>query len=275
MMLYIGLFVLVMVIVVAVLVYLNKDKLFKKNVVKAKVLPVFQDKLFKKNVVKAKVLPVVQDKLFKKKEVEVDEGPVVNVTEDGSSIEEYRTGRENYMVFPRVEESVSPYPVYAYNPNDSNVGNSLMGSDETWNTETGKCPDGTLDCLYYERVTDGRVTAITDKNGKDLIKTFVDDFWDGKLTVFDENMTVFDEAAQLNEGGQLTKDYGGETIIIKPGVNATTGMFLVMLMIKLKQKYPNNKPVIKIDMPAKTVTEFREFFEAMNQSGQPGNNPPP
>jgi|MEHZ01.5.fsa_nt_MEHZ011474786.1_1 hypothetical protein len=240
MMLYIGLFVLVMVIVGAVLVYLNKDKLFKKKVVKAKVLPVVKE----------------------------DEGPVVNITEDGSSIEEYRTGRENYMVFPRVEESVSPYPVYAYNPNDSNVGNSLMGSDETWNTETGKCPDGTLDCLYYERVTDGRVTAITDKNGKDLIKTFVDDFWDGKLTVFDENMTVFDEAAQLNEGGQLTfSGPDGETMIAKPGVNATTGMFLVMLMVKLKQKYPDTKPVIKIDMPAKTVTEFDEFFKAMNQLG--------
>jgi hypothetical protein len=244
MMLYIGLFVLVMVIVGAVLVYLNKDKLFKKKVVKAKVLPVVKD----------------------------DKGPVVNVTEDGSSIEEYRTGRENYIAFPRVDESVSPYLVYAYNPNDSNVGNSLMGSDETWNSETGTCPDGTLDCLYYERVTDGRVTAITDKNGKDLIKTFVDDLWGGKLTVYDENMTFFDEAAQLNEGGQLTQDYDGETIIIKPGVNAPPGQFLLMLMIKLKQKYPNNKPVIKIDMPAKTVTEFEEFFEAMNQLG---NNPPP
>jgi hypothetical protein len=244
MMLYIGLFVLVMVIVGAVLVYLNKDKLFKKKVVKAKVLPVVKD----------------------------DKGPVVNVTEDGSSIEEYRTGRENYIAFPRVDESVSPYFVYAYNPNDSNVGNSLMGSDETWNSETGTCPDGTLDCLYYERVTDGRVTAITDKDGKDLIKTFVDDLWGGKLTVYDENMTFFDEAAQLNEGGQLTQDYDGETIIIKPGVNAPPGQFLLMLMIKLKQKYPNNKPVIKIDMPAKTVTEFEEFFEAMNQQG---NNPPP
>jgi hypothetical protein len=244
MMLYIGLFVLVMVIVGAVLVYLNKDKLFKKKVVKAKVLPVVKD----------------------------DKGPVVNVTEDGSSIEEYRTGRENYIAFPRVDESVSPYFVYAYNPNDSNVGNSLMGSDETWNSETGTCPDGTLDCLYYERVTDGRVTAITDKDGKDLIKTFVDDLWGGKLTVYDENMTFFDEAAQLNEGGQLTQDYDGETIIIKPGVNAPPGQFLLMLMIKLKQKYPNNKPVIKIDMPAKTVTEFEEFFEAMSQQG---NNPPP
>jgi len=244
MMLYIGLFVLVMVIVGAVLVYLNKDKLFKKKVVKAKVLPVVKD----------------------------DKGPVVNVTEDGSSIEEYMTGRENYIAFPRVDESVSPYFVYAYNPNDSNVGNSLMGSDETWNSETGTCPDGTLDCLYYERVTDGRVTAITDKDGKDLIKTFVDDLWGGKLTVYDENMTFFDEAAQLNEGGQLTQDYDGETIIIKPGVNAPPGQFLLMLMIKLKQKYPNNKPVIKIDMPAKTVTEFEEFFEAMNQQG---NNPPP
>jgi len=238
MMLYIGLFVLVMVIVGAVLVYLNKDKLFKK------------------------------------KELKKDKVPVVNITEDGSSIEKYRTGRENYISFPRVEESVSPYFVYAYNPNDSKVTSDMMGSDETWNSETGKCPDGTLDCLYYERVTDGRVTAITDKNGKDLIKTFVDDFWDGKLTVYDENMTTFGEGAQLNEGGQLivTKP-NGETMLLKPGVNSPPGMFLLMLMIKLKQKYPDTKPVIKMNMPAKTRKEFDEFFEAMNN--QPGNNPPP
>jgi hypothetical protein len=238
MMLYIGLFVLVMVIVGAVLVYLNKDKLFKKKVVKAKVLPVVKD----------------------------DKGPVVNITEDGSSIEEYRTGRENYMVFPRVDESVSPYFVYAYNPNDSNVDENMMGSDETWNSETGTCPDGTLDCLYYDRITDGRLTAITDKNGKDLIKTFVDDFWDGKLTVYDENMTFFDEAVQMNEGGQLTMTKpNGETIIAKPGVNAPPGQFLLMLMIKLKQKYPDTKPVINIDLPAKTRKEFDELFEAMNE----------
>jgi len=246
MMLYIGLFVLVMVIVGAVLVYLNKDKLFKKKVVKPGFLPVVKE----------------------------DKVPVVNITEDGSSIETYTSGRENYISFPRVEESVSPYFVYAYNPNDSKVTSAMMGSDETWNSETGKCPDGTLDCLYYERVTDGRVTAITDKNGKDLIKTFVDDFWDGKLTVYDENMTTFVEAVQLNEGGQLiaTKP-NGETMLLKPGVNSPPGTFLLMLMIKLKQKYPDTKPVIKMNMPAKTTKEFVELFEAMNN--QPGNNPPP
>ena len=233
-MLVVGLVVVLIILGgAAVLVYMNKDKLFKKKEVE---------------------------------EVEVDEGPVVNVTEDGSSIEKYRTGTENYIAFPKVDKSVTPYFVYAYNPNDSKVTSNMMGSSETWNNDTKKCPDGTLDCLYYERVTDGRVTAITDKDGKDLIKTFVDDFWDGKLTVFDENMTTFDEAAQLNEGGQLTiSGPDGETMIAKPGVNATTGMFLVMLMVKLKQKYPDTKPVIKIDMPAKTTKEFDEFFEAMNQ----------
>ena len=237
MMLVVGLVVVLIILGgAAVLVYMNKDKLFKKKEVE---------------------------------EVEVDEGPVVNITEDGSSIEKYRTGRENYLAFPRVEESVSPYFVYAYNPNDSKVTSNMMGSDETWNTETGTCPDGTLDCLYYERVTDGRVTAITDKNGKDLIKTFFDDFWDGKLTVYDENITKFDEMAQLNEGGQMTMDYdGGEPMILKPGVNVPPGQFLLMLMIKLKQKFPNNKPVIKMDFPAKTRKEFDEIFEAINEKAR-------
>ena len=239
MMLYIGLFVLVMVIVGAVLVYMNKDKLFKKKEVEVEEV----------------------------EEVKEDKVPVVNITEDGSSIEEYRTGRENYISFPMVEESVSPYFVYAYNPNDSKVNSAMMGSDETWNSETGKCPDGTLDCLYYERITDGRVTAITDKNGKDLIKTFVDDFWDGKLTVYDENIATFDEMAQLNEGGQLIMSGadGENDRILKPGVTTPPGMFLLILMIKLKQKYPDTKPDIKMNMPAKTRKEFDEFFEAMNQ----------
>ncbi len=215
-----------------------------------------------------------KDKLFKKKEVEevaVDEGPVVNVTEDGSSIEKYRTGTENYIAFPKVDKSVSPYFVYAYNPNDSKVTSNMMGSSETWNNDTKKCPDGTLDCLYYERVTDGRVTAITDKDGKDLIKTFIDDYWDGKLTAFDEHAASFE--IDMDEGGQMsvTKP-NGETLNLKPGVNTPPGMFLLALMINLKKKYPNKKPVIKIDLPAKTREEIETLLRAMNE---PGNNPPP
>ena len=238
-MLVVGLVVVLIILGgAAVLVYMNKDKLFKKKEVKVE-------------------------------EVKEDEGPVVNITEDGSSIEKYRTGTENYIAFPKVDKSVSPYFVYAYNPNDSKVTSNMMGSDETWNGETKKCPDGTLDCLYYDRITDGRVTAITDKDGKDLIKTFVDDYWDGKLTVYDENITKFDEMAQLNEGGQMTMVRpGGEPMILKPGVNVPPGQFLLMLMILLKKKYPNKKPVIKIDFPAKTRKEFDEIFEAINEKAR-------
>ena len=208
-----------------------------------------------------------KDKLFKKKEVEevaVDEGPVVNVTEDGSSIEKYRSGTENYLAFPKVDKSVSPYTVYAYNPNDSKVTSNMMGSSETWNNDTKKCPDGTLDCLYYERVTDGRVTAITDKDGKDLIKTFIDDYWGGKLTAFDEHAASF--PVDMDEGGQLiaTKP-NGETLFLKPGVNAPPGMFLLALMINLKKKYPKKKPVIKIDLPAKTRKEIDDILQELHE----------
>jgi hypothetical protein len=211
-----------------------------------------------------------KDKLFKKKEVEevaVDEGPVVNVTEDGSSIEKYRSGTENYLAFPKVDKSVSPYTVYAYNPNDSKVTSNMMGSSETWNNDTKKCPDGTLDCLYYERVTDGRVTAITDKDGKDLIKTFIDDYWDGKLTAFDEHAASFE--IDMDEGGQMsvTKP-NGETLNLKPGVNTPPGMFLLALMINLKKKYPNKKPVIKIDLPTKTREEIETLLRAMNEKAR-------
>lgn len=232
-MLLIGLVVVLIILGgAAVLVYLNKDKLFKK-----------------------KEVEVV--------EVEEDEGPVVNVTEDGSSIEKYMSGTENYIAFPRVDESVSPYVVYAYNPNDSKVTSKMMGSSETWNNDTKKCPDGTLDCLYYERVTDGRVTAITDKDGKDLIKTFIDDYWDGKLTAFDEHAASF--PVKMDEGGALYNERGGTKMYLKPGVNFAPGMFLLALMINLKKKYPNKKPVINIDLPSKTRKEIDDALQAMNK----------
>jgi hypothetical protein len=235
MMLVVGLVVVLIILGgAAVLVYMNKDKLFKKKEVE---------------------------------EVEVDEGPVVNVTEDGSSIEKYRSRRENYLAFPKVDKSVSPYFVYAYNPNDSKVTSNMLGSSETWNNDTKKCPDGTLDCLYYERVTDGRVTAITDKDGKDLIKTFIDDYWDGKLTAFDEHAASFE--IDMDEGGQMsvTKP-NGETLNLKPGVNTPPGMFLLALMINLKKKYPNKKPVIKIDLPTKTREEIETLLRAMNEKAR-------
>jgi len=230
MMLIVGLVVLLIILGgAAVLLYLNKDKLFKK----------------------------------KDEEVKEDEGPVVNVSEDGSSIETYTSGRENYIAFPRVDESVSPYVVYAYNPNDSKVTSNMMGSDETWNNETKKCPDGTLNCLYYERVTGGRVTAITDKNGKDLIQTFIDDYWGGKLTAYDEHAGSFE--IKMDEGGALYNERGGTKMYLKPGVNFPPGVFMLALLINLKKKYPNKKPIIKIDLPAKTRKEIDDALQEMNQ----------
>ena len=233
-MLVVGLVVVLIILGgAAVLVYMNKDKLFKKKEVKVE-------------------------------EVKEDEGPVVNITEDGSSIEKYRSGTENYLAFPKVDKSVSPYFVYAYNPNDSKVTSNMMGSSETWNNDTKKCPDGTLDCLYYERVTDGRVTAITDKDGKDLIKTFIDDYWGGKLTAFDEHAASF--PVDMDEGGQLiTTKPNGETLNLKPGVNTPPGMFLLALMINLKKKYPKKKPVIKIDLPAKTRKEIDDILQELHE----------
>ena len=76
MMLIVGLVVLLIILGgAAVLVYLNKDKLFKKK---------------------------------DEDEDEDEDGLVVNVTEDGSSVETYTSGRENYLAFPEVDESVSP-----------------------------------------------------------------------------------------------------------------------------------------------------------------------
>jgi hypothetical protein len=233
-MLYIGLFAMFVIVIGAIALYLNKDTLFGK-------------------------------KKKKEEDDKKDDGLVFSVTEEGSKMEKYRSRTENYISFPRVEDSVSPYMVYAYNPNDTQVDPiNLMGSVQTWNSETSKCPDGTLDCLYYERVTDGRITSITDKNGKDLIKSFTDDLWAGKLTVYDENIDIFDEIYQMDEGGQMSMMKGDTKMILKPGINVPPGMFFMVLLLKLKKKYPDNKPVINIDLPVKTRAEIEEALRAMN-----------
>lgn len=220
-------------------------------------------------VIGAIALYLNKDTLFgkkkKKEDDKKDDGLVFSVTEEGSKMEKYRSRTENYISFPRVEDSVSPYMVYAYNPNDTQVDPvNLMGSDQTWNSETSKCPDDTLDCLYYERVKDGRITSITDKNGKDLIKSFTDDLWAGKLTVYDENMDTFDEIYQMDEGGRMSITKGDTTLTLKPGINIPPGMFFMVLLLKLKKKYPDTKPVININLPVKTRAEIEETLRAMN-----------
>ena len=187
-----------------------------------------------------------------------EEGDTIVVTEEGSEYQNNDgSNTENYMIFPmNAPASVSENFVYAYNPNDTAVNaTTLMGSNQTWVSQTNKCPDGTLDCLFYERIEDGRVKKITNNSGVDLIQQFTDDLYDDKLTVYTENSEQFANMYELDENGRLFLKKNGENVQMKPGVNVVPGMFFMALVLKYYST-GKPKPKIVIDLPNKTKSEI-------------------
>lgn len=165
---------------------------------------------------------------------------------------EQTSGSEGYvmMIDQSVPLDVSPYNLYAYNPNSTSDPN--VGGADIFNEDEGKCPDGTLDCLYFERVTDGRVTNITDKDGNKLIQQFVDDFYDGKLPLLDPIMEDprFIERTKLSEDNKLMKLLGdGSWEKVNPGTDMPVGQYLMILMVLYKAT-GKPKPNVVIDLPA-------------------------
>ena len=177
--------------------------------------------------------------------------------------EEQTGGTEGYVMMANknVPLEVSPYNLYAYNPNSTSDPN--RGGVDIFNEDDGKCPDGTLDCLYFEKVTNGRVTDITDKDGNKMVQQFVDDFYDGKLPLLDQ---LFEDKPQILETLKLSEDNKlmelkvtppeseGETettswVKIKPGIDKPVGQYLIitMALYKLTGK---PKPNVVIDLPA-------------------------
>ena len=165
---------------------------------------------------------------------------------------EQTSGSEGYvmMIDQSVPLDVSPYNLYAYNPNSTSDPN--FGGADIFNTDEGKCPDGTLDCLYFERVTDGRVAGITDKDGNKLIQQFVDDVYDGKLPLLDPIMEDprFIERTKLSEDNKLMKLLGdGSWEKVNPGTDMPVGQYLMILMVLYKAT-GKPKPNVVIDLPA-------------------------
>lgn len=177
--------------------------------------------------------------------------------------EEQTGGTEGYVMMANknVPLEVSPYNLYAYNPNSTSDPN--MGGVDIFNEDDGKCPDGTLDCLYFEKVTNGRVTDITDKDGNKMVKQFVDDFYDGKLPLLDQ---LFEDKPQILETLKLSEDNKlmelkvtppeseGETettswVKIKPGIDKPVGQYLIITMALYKVT-GKPKPNVVIDLPA-------------------------
>jgi hypothetical protein len=152
------------------------------------------------------------------------EPETIRITDGGSTV-------ENYIIMPTNIDY--EYQTYAYNPKDT----SLNGSAITFDHETNKCPDGTLDCLYYTRVEDAwhgvkRVKSISDKDGNDLIEKFMDDLWNGKLSLFETPDSVeMMKAYELNEKRQLIRN--GK--VLKPGVDLNVGQYLLIFSVMYKE----------------------------------------
>lgn len=180
--------------------------------------------------------------------------------------EQQTGGTEGYISMPGtrhvpIEESL--YTVYAYNPNLTKWGDSSQIFDES----TGKCSDGTRDCLYYERVENGRVIDITNKDGKRLVQQFVDDFYDGKLPLlenhFKENPDQINKF-MLNRDNKLmirNRDDGNWDLVI-PGPNndIPVGFYLLTLMI-LYKRTGKPKPNVIINLPAVTREDLKKNTE--------------
>ena len=173
-------------------------------------------------------------------------------------------GTESYISMPdtdKVPTSVSEYTVIAYDPDSTS-----LNSASSWE-ENQECPGGGHDCLYIERIENGRVTAITDKDGNDFLQKFVDDLYAGKLDKLDkmiendyENMK---KTKKLSEDNKLMGKFGGKWITVDPGTtyeyenerggkqefNMPISQYLALLMVMYKAE-GKPKPTIKIDMPA-------------------------
>jgi hypothetical protein len=174
--------------------------------------------------------------------------------------EKQTSGTEGYIAMANrnVPIDVSPYNLYAYNPKSLT---GTFGGSDIFNQSTGKCPDGTLDCLYYEKVENDRVVDILDKDGNKFVQQFVDDFYDGKLPLLDDALTKHDitEMYKLTEDNKIMKkirrsgyiteaQQEGTWETAKPGIDIPVGQYLIILMILYKLT-GKPKPNVVIDLP--------------------------
>lgn len=173
-------------------------------------------------------------------------------------------GKETYISMPSAEQvpmSFSEYPVYVYDRDSTR-----LNSAEFWD-KNKECPGGGFDCLYSEKVVDGRVVAITDKDGNNFIQQFVDDLYAGKLPLIDEMLEekeTFLKRNKLSKDNKLMRKVGQEWKVVTPNLEETTaskggglsnfmmpvGQYLLITMLLYKMT-GKPKPKVVIDLPAK------------------------
>ena len=134
---------------------------------------------------------------------EKNDKSVILVTDEGSVYKNKPNKTEGYYV-PIDDTALSPYRVVAYDVNSplARGGGGWAAPETLW--KDGKCVlDGTLDCLHYQRVKDGKVVAFTNDKGEDLLEKLANDIYSGKLVINEETTTSIIKETRLTDDGTL------------------------------------------------------------------------
>lgn len=148
-----------------------------------------------------------------------EKGDTIIITENGSKI-------EKYIEMPRFLHCINGIN-YRDRPefcNDINkdtemnyvydVGGELTvdgGWKTRWDKKTNKCADGTSSCLYEEKYDAERnIISITNEEGEDFIKNFIEDLWSGRIK-FDGETILGNERISMKEAILKSIDFNIET----------------------------------------------------------------
>ena len=238
-------------------------------------------------------------------------GDVVTISDSGVSSS---STTETYLAAPRLDNcanelrggnpsmydwcdtdmSSSAEMNYAYDPVGGTLSDSNGRMTTTFNRDTGLCSDGTKSCIFEETYdSDRKLIGITNEEGENLINTFADDLWSGRIEFtdaakedFNKNITfennklhIKNQICSTGEGGEENCHY--ELREITPKMNesgADTGKAwfppgaIVMWILFWYKANDKPRPTIKFDIKSeKTLGQMVLDARTAAQAGSPEN----
>ena len=236
------------------------------------------------------------------------QGDVVTISDSGVT-----STTETYLAAPRLDHcgnelrggnpsahewcdsdiSSSTEMNYAYDP----VGGTLSVGGRfttTFDRDTGLCSDGTKDCIFEENYdSDRKLIGITNEDGENLINTFADDLWSGRIEFtdaakedFNKNITfennklhTKNRVCSAGEGGEENCDYELSEITPKmdeSGADTGKAWFppgaIVMWILFWYKANDKPRPTIKFDIKSEKtlgqmVLDARTAAQAGSEAG--------
>ena len=236
-------------------------------------------------------------------------GDVVTISDSGVSSS---STTETYLAAPRLDNcanilrggnpsmyewcdsdmSSSAEMNYAYDP----VGGTLSDSGRmttTFDRDTGLCSDGTKSCIFEETYdSDRKLIGITNEEGENLINTFADDLWSGRIEFTDAGKEDFNkhitfennklhakiQICSTGEGGEENCDYELREITPKMNEGADTGKLffppgaIVLWILFWYKANDKPRPTIKFDIKSEKtlgqmVLDARTAAQAGSEAG--------